>query len=292
MFTRSRSGTDKTYSINVEPLDLVEVVSDAASDLRFPTYSPDGKSLLFQAAHDAEHAELRIFETETKKIKTLLKMEDAEANPRFSPDGQWIAFQNRIDGNAEICRVPAAGGEIERLTSDPARDISPAWSPDGSRIVFASNRGESYSIYQLFLMNADGSDQHRIYYSKAISQAPSWSPDGRQIIFANDKEDNRSGNFEIFAIEPETVNPERRLTFHRRYDVNPVFSPDGARIAFASNADGNSEIYVMRADGTGLLRLTRDRAEDQFPSWSVDGRRIIFCSDRGGRSAIYEIQVD
>ena len=289
LFTSNRSGKDNIYLINVEAMTPLELMTDAENDLRFPTYSPDGKAILFQASADDERVELRIFEPETKRTRTLLKLDETESNPRFSPDGQWIIFQNRIDGNAEICRVPAAGGEVQRLTNDPGRDVAPAWSPDGSRIVFSSNRGESYSLFQLYVMNSDGTDQHRIYYSKAISLGPSWSPDGQQIIFANDKEDNRSGNFEIFAIEPETVNPERRLTFRLRYDVGPVFSPDGERIVFSSNADGNSEIYIMHSDGSGLLRLTRDRAEDAYPSWSTDGKRIIFSSNRRGKFAIYEL---
>ena len=141
-------------------------------------------------------------------------------------------------------------------------------------------------------MNVDGSNQHRIYYSYAISSDPSWSPDGRQVVFTNDKEDGRTGNFEIFSIEPETTGAEKRLTFRRRSDVNPVFSPDGLRIAFVSNGDGNSEIYLINADGSGLLRLTRDPAEDVQPNWSADGKRIIFSSNRNGKFAIYEMTVN
>jgi TolB protein len=140
-------------------------------------------------------------------------------------------------------------------------------------------------------MNADGSNQHRVYYTQGTSGSPSWSPDGRSMVFANDKEDNRSGNFEVFIIEPDTAEPERRLTFRRRYDVSPVFSSSGKRIAFASNTDGNYEIYVMNADGTGLLRLTRDAADDIAPHWSPDETKIVFCSNREGRSAIYELEV-
>jgi len=147
-------------------------------------------------------------------------------------------------------------------------------------------------LMQVYVMNVDGTNQHRIYYSNAMSQRPTWSPDGRQIVFANDKEEGRSGNFEIFAIEPETTQPEKRLTFRRRYDVAPVFSPDGVRLAFVSNLDGNWEIYVMRSDGSSLIRLTRDAADDTDPSWSPDGKRIIFSSNRSGRFAIYEMNVD
>ena len=185
-----------------------------------------------------------------------------------------------------------SGGEVKNLTNNPARDIQPAWSPDGSKIAFASNREGNYDVFSLYLMNADGTNQHRIYFAYAINGFPSWSPDGRQIAFANDKEDDRSGNFELFLIEPETVNAEQRLTFHARYDFEPAFSPDGRRIAFSSNADGNWEIYVVNSDGSGMLRVTRDRASDSNPGWSPDGKRLIFCSDRSGTFAIYSVAID
>jgi Tol biopolymer transport system component len=175
------------------------------------------------------------------------------------------------------------------LTNNAARDVNPAFSPDGKQIVFSSNRDGNYGSYQLYTMNSDGSNQHRIYESKAMSLAPAWSPDGKQIIFTNDKEDGAIGNFEIFRIELETAESEKRLTFRRRSDSQPVFSPDGKHIAFVSNTDGNAEIYLMSADGTGLFRITRNQAEDTTPQFSKDGKKIIFSSNRTGKFGIYEI---
>jgi TolB protein len=161
----------------------------------------------------------------------LTKTETADAAPAWSPDGAWIAFQNRINENTEICLIKPDGSDLRNLTNNPAKDTSPAWSPDGKQIIFTSNRDGNTQIFQLYLMSADGSNQHRIYYSGAISSSPAWSPDAREIVFANDKEDGRSGNFEIFTIEPETSEAERRLTFRRRFDTQPAFSPDGKYIA-------------------------------------------------------------
>ena len=141
-------------------------------------------------------------------------------------------------------------------------------------------------------MNADGSDQRRIYHSPAISAAPVFAPDGRRIVFANDKEDARTGNFELFSIELAAANAaEKRLTFRRRFDTFPAFSPDGKYIAFVSETDGNAEIYLMKADGGGLFRVTRSAAEDVAPRFSSDGKKIIFSSNRKGEFAIYEVAV-
>ena len=107
----------------------------------------------------------------------------------------------------------------------------------------------------------------------------------------NDKEDGATGNFEIFKIGFETKTSEQRLTFRRRSDGHPAVSPNGKRIAFTSETDGNSEIYLMNSDGTGLLRVTRNLATDITPQFSGNGTKIIFSSNRGGKFALYEIDI-
>lgn len=288
----NKDGKSNIYVMETEPFAPKEVLADGANDLNFPVYSPDGKKLLYVSEDEDKTGELHVVDLDTKRNGLLMRAETAEMFPKFSPDGDRIVLQNRIEGNAEICLINSDGGYVQNLTNNPARDAHPAWSPDGSKIVFSSNREGNYDVFSLYTMNVDGSNQHRIYYSYAISSDPSWSPDGRQVVFTNDKEDGRTGNFEIFSIEPETTGAEKRLTFRRRSDVNPVFSPDGLRIAFVSNGDGNSEIYLINADGSGLLRLTRDPAEDVQPNWSADGKRIIFSSNRNGKFAIYEMTVN
>jgi Tol biopolymer transport system component len=174
--------------------------------------------MIYESSSETD-GEIRTMNVETKRTTSLLKTETTGTFPAISPDGGSIIFQNRIDGNMEICLMRSDGSAVKNLTNNPARDTMPAWSPDGRQLVFTSNRDGNYDLMQVYVMNIDGTNQHRIYYSNAMSQRPTWSPDGRQIIFANDKEDGRSGNFEIFAIEPETTEPEKRLTVRRRYDV-------------------------------------------------------------------------
>lgn len=293
LFVSGQSGRDNIYVMSIEPFAPHELVTDVATNLQYPTYSADGAKILFTSLAEDGSGELRLMDTNTKQVTTLRKLRPSEGNARLSPDGNWIVYQDRINDNSEVCLIRSGGtDEIINLTNNPARDGGPSWSPDGSKIVFVSNRDGNYDLTQLYIMNQDGSNQHRIYYSNAISANATWSPDGKHIAFANDKEDDRTGNFEIFTIEPETTEPEKRLTFRQQYDVSPAYSPDGNRIAFTSHSDGNWEIYMMNSDGSRQIRLTRDTADDGDPTWSPDGKRIIFTSLRGGRAAIYEMTVE
>ena len=127
------------------------------------------------------------------------------------------------------------------------------------RIAFRSNRDGNPEIY---VMDADGGNQHNLSNNDSDESGPSWSPDGKRIAFAS----NRNGNWEIYVMDTDGRNPQR-LTESRLDDVNPAWSPDGKRIAFASNRNGNYEIYAMDINGKNQRRLTDNPNHDISPTW-------------------------
>ena len=203
-----------------------------------------------------------------------------------------IAFHSNRDGNWNIYLMNPDGSGQTRLTDNPAADSWPSWSPDGRRITFISSRddpdpNDDNSIWEIYVMNEDGSDQTRLTNNSAWHSLPRWSPDGRRIAFQS----HRDGNWEIFLMNAGGSG-QIRLTDNSAGDAEPSWSPDGRRIAFQSNRDENAEIYVMNADGSGQTRLTENAVSDRSPSWSPDGQRIAFYSYRDENWEIYVMNAD
>ena len=162
-----------------------------------------------------------------------------------------------------ILPLCAGGQEISSMilaapvnvTNDPARDIVPAWSADGKRLVFASDRSGDWEI---FAMEADGTNPLNLSNSPSFDYGPMWSPDGRHIAFTSD----RDGDYEVYVMDVaggDLVN----LTDHPAADggglvnglltdANISWSPDGQKIAFATDRDGNLEIYVLSTAATAV----------------------------------------
>ena len=192
-----------------------------------------------------------------------------------------IAFESDRNGRYDIYVVNPDGSRETRLTNDPGEDVDPAWSPDGKKLAFESDR-DSRKDSEIYVMNADGKGQTRLTTNLAIDRNPKWSPFGKQIAFESD----RDGDYEIYFMNADGSG-QTRLTRNAARDSDPAWSPDGSRVAFSSDRDGNHEIYVMNADGSSQTRLTRNSAEETNPVWSPDSRKIAFESDRDGNHEIY-----
>ena len=159
----------------------------------------------------------------------------------------------------------------------------PYWSPDGSKIVFQSNRLDDNS--EVYIMDSDGQHIERITYSEGFDEAPIWSPDGNSILFTT----NRDGNHEIYIMDVNGEN-QRNLTDHPAYDGHPNFSQDGQKIIFNSSRimspnhsvdssftrTSNIELYEMNLDGSNVTRVTNYPSWDTYPDISPDGTKIAF----------------
>jgi WD40 repeat protein len=172
-------------------------------------------------------------------------------------------------------------------TPQPTHTPTPILLPreiEDMEIAFISAPGGNQEIY---LMEADGSNQRNITNHPAADSDPQWSPDGKQIAFAS----NRGQNYDIYVMNADGSDT-RRLTTHPEIDAFPVWSPDGTKVAFVSMRDGNAEIYLVYLDGTGLQRLTQNTYSDWEIAWSPDGAYIAVSSQVGAYADIYLIDVE
>jgi Tol biopolymer transport system component len=209
-----------------------------------------------------------------------------DIDPAWSPDGSKVAFASDRAGNFDIYVMRADGSGQVRITTDTHSDRYPTWSPDGSQIAYRSNRNGDFDIH---VMNVDGSNDHIVAPNPAFDSEPAWSPDGSRIAFTSD----RSGAKEIWVVpatggDPvqltNTPSPTPDAPFSNRF---ASWSPDSSHIAFMSDRDGNEELYVMNADGTGQTRYTISSNSDRYPVYSPDGTQIAFRSSQGGQRAIF-----
>jgi Tol biopolymer transport system component len=219
--------------------------------------------------------------------------------PAWSPDGKQIVVSRRDpNDNYDLYLMNANGKKEMQLTNTPAVDeVIPSWSPDGKKIAVSicpdgdfDFDASEYNCMEIYVMDADGSNQIRLTENEAEDYGPTWSPDGEKIAFAT----NRDGNYEIYVMDADGSDPEN-LTKNPATDgfFAPYWSPDGEKIAFNSDRDGNWEIYVMDADGSNPENLTKSESSDRIPVWSPDGQKIAFKTNRDdGNWEIYVMDAD
>ncbi|HYU07930.1 MAG TPA: hypothetical protein VEK77_00970 [Gemmatimonadales bacterium] len=221
---------------------------------------------------------------------------DSAADPAVDAERAWRA--------AEIYLMDGDGTNVRRVTDNPVFDCFPALSPDGTKIVFDSNRlraeGEPFNTSHLFVMEADGTKQTPLVRGSSAT----WSPDGRQIAFhasasgvgrpINALPGAATTDGDIFVMNVADFlkkgTPPRNITNNSAaIDDDPDWSPDGRTLVYTSHAvtdtgddHATAEIYLTDPDGVQRTRLTNNAEEERAPAWSPDGTRLVFMCRRGG----------
>jgi Tol biopolymer transport system component len=296
-----------------------------------PVWSRDWRRVALVRARGGRYrySDIYVMNTDGGGRRRLTRSPQNDGDPVWSPDGRRLAFVRVRGGSADIYLVNADGSGLRRLahaiefkpfSGGPSSGFgaNPAWSPDGRKIAFMSNRDDTDDI---FVVNADGSglrnltrskghDRKRIWHGREHKRifwfspdGPMWSPDGQKIVFRSERD--RPSASERTACRPRCRRDEiyvigadgrglRRLTHNWRYDGGAVWSPDGRRILFTAGA--SRDVFVMKADGSGQRNLTRSvrypLAEHAATAWSPDGRKILFISNRGGNGEVYVMNAD
>ena len=220
-----------------------------ARDGYTPSWSPDGRTIAAHFRGEKGNYEIYLMNRRGRDRRPITDNLATDVHPKFSPDGNKIAFVSDRDYQPEIYLMNADGTDQTRLTNSPSYDLDPTWSPDGTQIAFISNRLGSFDIY---LMDSDGSNKINLVHSPSIDMAPVWSPDGSKILFSS----NRNGYFDLYVIDIDGENLQQ-LTSSEHHEYYGSWSPKGSRIAFLSTQRGEPHLFVMNADGSRKRQLTR-----------------------------------
>ena len=265
------------------------------------------RGVLFETFRDG-NLEIYVMNPDGTQPINLSDDPGSDSGASWSPDGTRIAFVSRRDGDSEIYTMDADGSNQTNLTRREGSDYFPVWSPDGNQIAYMSNRGGGIVLdvdpkivpstnFEVYVMDADGTDKVNVSDHWAWDGNPSWSPDGDRIVFETARDEGNGVllielvlllGAEIYVVDSDGTGLTR-ISNHPADDAYPTWSPAGDRIVFQSNRDGDWEIYTMNPDGSGQTRLTHNPASDAFPGWSPDGDWVTFHSQRDGNTEIYRV---
>ena len=197
-------------------------------------------------------------------LKQLTKAAGYDAEATVSADGKKIVFTSMRDGDLDIYTMDASGRNVRRLTSALGYDGGPFFSRDGRRIVYRAYHPQTPeqvarykqklaenviepNVFEIWVMNADGTNKRQVTRLGAASFAPYFFPDGRRVIFASNVNDPKGRNFDLYAINVDGSNLQR-ITFEETFDGFPMFSPDGRKLVFASNRNartrGDTNVFI------------------------------------------------
>jgi tol-pal system beta propeller repeat protein TolB len=201
-----------------------------------------------------------------------------------------IAFSSpRAGNNYEIYVMKPNGSGVQRLIVDsqspPATDLSPAWSADGTRIAFTRD-------FDIYSMNAYGSNRTQLTNNSDTEYSPAWSPYGSKIAYIRDLPAGEGQVSPKIHVMNADGSEQHQLTNTPYGEANPAWSPDGSKIAFVAWGVGGEHVYTVNADGSGLTKLTRDGSYTKHhPDWSPDGSKIVFARYERGTDVPYDIIV-
>jgi Tol biopolymer transport system component len=256
----------------------------------FPAFSPDGRWIAFARSLAPGGREVFIVPSRGGTPRQLTFDRHFTNGETWTADSKEIVFSsNRDQGGESLWRIPITGGVPRRISATLQGGVFPTISRQGNQLLYT----ESFENTNIYVSDGAG-------FAGRFAPGRFGAPRGLNLSTRRDDSANisatdgriafvsmRTGNEEIWVCDPNCEGARQLTTFEGSPTGTPRWSPDGRSIVFDSLAAGNSDIYVMSADGGAPRRLTTGPSGNFMPSWSPDGKRIYFMSERGGISQIW-----
>ena len=257
----------------VDDRGQVTLLGKPSGRARNPSLAPDGTWLVAESDAEGFSDLVRIARgpgASSTAVVRLTATPEGDFEPSVSPDGKSIAFVSSRTGNPEIHVMDADGGNVRQLTAFHKEDWAPVWSRDGQWIAFLSTREGRARV---FVVRRDGTDMRPV---SGAATAPdgeerdiAWHPDSQRLAFVARQPDGRT---RIWLASMDGKEPVT-LTDGQKRDDQPAWSPDGKYLVFVSEqaandgTPGDSELFLMRADGSARTQLTHSPGADWLPRW-------------------------
>jgi len=275
-----------------------------------PALSPDGRDIAYFSEKNSFFVDLYLADAETGRVKRRLVKSTLNSNYEslrfinsagsFSPDGRYFAIAAKRKDRDDLVILDVKKDEEVRRIRVPLNGLTtPSWSPDGKRLVFTGYDG---GLSDLFIVNADGSDLHRLTNDKYADLEPSWSPDGKTIAFVTDRspatdfEALKFGKLRIALLHLDNGSIDILRNMDQGKNINPAWAPDGRSLAFVSDRNGISNIFLYElSDGkiyqltdvfTGVSGIT---ALSPCLSWAHEADRLAFAYYEDGEYNVYAV---
>lgn len=247
--------------------------------LRYPAVSPDGSRLAFSYRGD-----LWTVPVVGGEAQRLAEVPGWASRPRWSPDGQTLAFCSDAKGNTDLYTVPVSGGAPKQLTFHTADDILGDWSPDGQSLTFYSARDSRLPI--LYTLRLDDGRLREVTRDEMPLASPSFSPDGNTIAYCRGsagwarKGYRGSANADLYTVSLSGGAPPKRHSATPGNEMWPFYSPDGKWLYFVADRDGDGGLWKQPAGGGKAVRVTQVTGQYiHYPALAKDGKILVFEAD-------------
>lgn len=251
-FESTRDGNLELYLMQADGSHQTRLTFDSSTDAS-PSWAPDGKHLLFFSNRTSTQNpegrwHLYIIDLDSLQTRPIPQLNRDAFRPVLSPNGKHIAFDAWTEkaGTHQLFVMESDGTNPYPLTYTQSYESAPQWSPDGSQLVYFSERDFQRSKQaretpaEIYRMQADGTAPMRLTFLEARSHYPYWSSNGNYIAFETDV----TGNLELFVMQADGSDPQN-ITHHPSSDTSVSWSPSGDKLAFVSDRDGKADVYVM-----------------------------------------------